>query len=49
MSVETESQERAPGQTDGSLLLEVDHLKVLFPIKAGLLIARWVRSTRSTT
>jgi oligopeptide/dipeptide ABC transporter ATP-binding protein len=42
VSVEIESQERAPRQTDGSPLLEVDHLKVLFPIKSGLLIDRKV-------
>jgi oligopeptide/dipeptide ABC transporter ATP-binding protein len=42
VSLETESQERADRQTDGSSLLEVDHLKVLFPIKSGLLIGRKV-------
>jgi oligopeptide/dipeptide ABC transporter ATP-binding protein len=44
MSVEVESQDRepAPDARGGQPLLEVEHLRVLFPIKAGAVIARTV-------
>jgi oligopeptide/dipeptide ABC transporter ATP-binding protein len=37
----TPSQE-SPAATNGDRLIEVDHLKVLFPVKAGLLVGRTV-------
>jgi oligopeptide/dipeptide ABC transporter ATP-binding protein len=42
VSVELESQADAPGGRDRSPLLEVEHLRVLFPIKSGLLVDRTV-------
>jgi oligopeptide/dipeptide ABC transporter ATP-binding protein len=42
MSVDVEAQERVPSQHDGGPLLEVDHLTVHFPLKAGLVIDRKV-------
>jgi oligopeptide/dipeptide ABC transporter ATP-binding protein len=44
VSVEVESQDRAPAPEPGNgrALLEVEHLRVLFPIKAGALVARTV-------
>jgi oligopeptide/dipeptide ABC transporter ATP-binding protein len=44
MSVDVESQEGAPAPEtgNGSALLEVEHLRVLFPIKAGAVITRTV-------
>jgi oligopeptide/dipeptide ABC transporter ATP-binding protein len=40
VSIEAELQPDAPIEKDGSPLLEVDHLKVLFPIKSGVLVDR---------
>ena len=42
MSVETESQADAPRTPDGAPLLDVEHLRVLFPVKSGAVIARTV-------
>ena len=44
MSVDVEPQPQAepPDVQDGSPLLEVEHLRVLFPVKAGAVIARKV-------
>jgi oligopeptide/dipeptide ABC transporter ATP-binding protein len=42
VSVEVESQAGAPGARNGQPLLEVEHLRVLFPVKAGAVIARTV-------
>jgi oligopeptide/dipeptide ABC transporter ATP-binding protein len=42
VSVEVESQAGSPGARNGQPLLEVEHLRVLFPIKAGALVARTV-------
>jgi oligopeptide/dipeptide ABC transporter ATP-binding protein len=42
LSVETESQGLAGPSENGGLLLEVEHLKMLFPIKAGLVVDRQV-------
>ena len=42
MSLEAELEPGAPAERDGAPLLEVDRLKVLFPIKAGVLIDRKV-------
>ncbi len=42
MSVEVEPQSDAPGSPNGAPLLEVEHLRVLFPIKSGTVIARTV-------
>jgi oligopeptide/dipeptide ABC transporter ATP-binding protein len=42
LSVEAESQGQANHTKNGELLLEVEHLKVLFPIKAGLVVDRVV-------
>ena len=44
MTVEVESQDGAPppGRRNGGSLLEVEHLRVLFPVKAGAVIARTV-------
>ena len=42
MSVEVEPQSDAPGSPNGAPLLEVEHLRVLFPIKSGAVIARTV-------
>ena len=42
MSLEAELEPGAPIERDGGPLLEVDHLKVLFPIKAGVLVDRKV-------
>ncbi len=42
MSVETEAQAGADGVRDGAPLLEVEHLRVLFPVKSGAVIARTV-------
>ncbi|HJS95740.1 MAG TPA: oligopeptide/dipeptide ABC transporter ATP-binding protein [Solirubrobacteraceae bacterium] len=44
MSVEVESQDGtpAPEAGNGGALLEVEHLRVLFPIKAGAVVARTV-------
>ncbi len=44
MSVEVESQDHvpAPDAPGGGPLLEVDHLRVLFPVKAGAVVARTV-------
>jgi len=42
MSVDVESQDGAPEVRDGSPLLEVEHLRVLFPVKAGAVVARTV-------
>ncbi len=40
MSVEAEPSSAAAAAGDGAPLLDVDHLRVLFPVKAGLLIDR---------
>jgi oligopeptide/dipeptide ABC transporter ATP-binding protein len=40
MSIEAQPQPDARIDEDGSPLLEVDHLQVLFPIKAGVLVDR---------
>jgi len=42
VDVEPQPQAEPPGVQDGAPLLEVDHLRVLFPIKAGAVIARKV-------
>jgi oligopeptide/dipeptide ABC transporter ATP-binding protein len=42
MSVETEPQSDTPGRQNGGPLLEVEHLRVLFPVKSGAVIARTV-------
>ncbi len=42
VSVEAGAQADQPGAPDGSPLLAVDHLRVLFPIKAGTVVARKV-------
>ncbi|MGN6867884.1 MAG: ABC transporter ATP-binding protein [Solirubrobacteraceae bacterium] len=44
MSVEVESQDRgsAPDARNGQPLLEVEHLRVLFPVKSGAVVARTV-------
>ncbi len=42
MTVELEPQADAPGTRGGSPLLEVDHLRVLFPIKSGLVVDRQI-------
>jgi oligopeptide/dipeptide ABC transporter ATP-binding protein len=42
MSVELEPQSDVPGRQNGGPLLEVEHLRVLFPIKSGAVIARTV-------
>ena len=42
VDVEPEPQAEPPSVQDGSPLLEVEHLQVLFPIKAGALVARKV-------
>jgi oligopeptide/dipeptide ABC transporter ATP-binding protein len=42
MSVEAEPQSDAPGQRNGGPLLEVEHLRVLFPVKSGAVVARTV-------
>jgi oligopeptide/dipeptide ABC transporter ATP-binding protein len=42
VSVETQPEPRAPITSDGVPLLEVEHLRVLFPIKSGLLVDRTV-------
>jgi oligopeptide/dipeptide ABC transporter ATP-binding protein len=42
MSVETEPQSDTPGRHNGGPLLEVEHLRVLFPVKSGAVIARTV-------
>ncbi|HET6866203.1 MAG TPA: oligopeptide/dipeptide ABC transporter ATP-binding protein [Solirubrobacteraceae bacterium] len=42
MSVESEPQSDAPASRNGAPLLEVEHLRVLFPIKSGAVIARTV-------
>ncbi|MBV9804481.1 MAG: ATP-binding cassette domain-containing protein [Solirubrobacterales bacterium] len=42
MSVETESQAGAPDAHDERPLLEVKHLRVLFPVKSGAVVARTV-------
>ena len=42
MSVEVEPQPDAPGSPNGAPLLEIEHLRVLFPIKSGAVIARTV-------
>jgi oligopeptide/dipeptide ABC transporter ATP-binding protein len=44
MSVDVESEDRvpAPAERSGAPLLEVEHLRVLFPVKSGAVIARTV-------
>jgi oligopeptide/dipeptide ABC transporter ATP-binding protein len=42
MSVELERQSDAPRQQSGAPLMEVEHLRVLFPVKSGAVIARTV-------
>jgi peptide/nickel transport system ATP-binding protein len=42
VSVEVESQSDAPRANNGPELLEVEHLRVLFPVKSGTVIARTV-------
>ncbi len=42
MSATTPSAEATPPSANGQALLEVEHLRVLFPIKAGLIIDRQV-------
>jgi oligopeptide/dipeptide ABC transporter ATP-binding protein len=42
VSVEVESEAGAPRSDNGHDLLEVEHLRVLFPVKSGTLIARTV-------
>jgi peptide/nickel transport system ATP-binding protein len=42
VSVDAEEQHETTPTTNGSALLEVEHLKVLFPIKAGLVVDRQV-------
>jgi oligopeptide/dipeptide ABC transporter ATP-binding protein len=42
VSVETESREDAPRAPNGAPLLQVEHLRVLFPVKSGAVIARTV-------
>ncbi len=42
MSVELGSRSEAPGTRESSALLEVEHLRVLFPVKSGTVIARTV-------
>jgi oligopeptide/dipeptide ABC transporter ATP-binding protein len=42
VSVEVEPQADAPVARDGQPLLEVDHVRVLFPVKSGAVIARTV-------
>jgi oligopeptide/dipeptide ABC transporter ATP-binding protein len=42
MSVEAEPQSGASGAQNGASLLEVEHLRVLFPVKSGAVIARTV-------
>ena len=42
VDIESESQPEPPEARNGGPLLEVEHLRVLFPIKAGALIARKV-------
>jgi oligopeptide/dipeptide ABC transporter ATP-binding protein len=42
MSVELEPQPGAPDRQNGAALLEVEHLRVLFPVKSGAVIARTV-------
>jgi oligopeptide/dipeptide ABC transporter ATP-binding protein len=42
MSVEVEPPSDAPGSQNGAPLLEVEHLRVLFPVKSGTVIARTV-------
>jgi oligopeptide/dipeptide ABC transporter ATP-binding protein len=42
VSVEVESQADAPRAPDAAPLLEVEHLRVLFPVKSGAVIARTV-------
>ena len=40
MSVDAGAQPAVPPASNGSDLLEIDHLRVLFPIKAGLIVDR---------
>jgi oligopeptide/dipeptide ABC transporter ATP-binding protein len=42
LSVETQSSGLAPQTGNGGPLLEVDHLKMLFPVKAGLIVDRQI-------
>ena len=42
MSVEVEPQADAPGARDGAPLLEVEHVRVLFPVKSGAVIRRTI-------
>ena len=42
MSVEVEPREDGPRAPDGVPLLQVEHLRVLFPVKSGAVIARTV-------
>jgi oligopeptide/dipeptide ABC transporter ATP-binding protein len=42
MSVELEPQSDVPDRQNGTPLLEVEHLQVLFPVKSGAVIARTV-------
>ncbi len=42
MSVEAEPREDAPRTPDGTPLLQVEHLRVLFPVKSGAVIARTI-------
>jgi oligopeptide/dipeptide ABC transporter ATP-binding protein len=42
VSVEVESKDGAPRAPDGAPLLQVEHLRVLFPVKSGAVIARTV-------
>jgi len=42
VSAEAESQADTPRAPDGAPLLEVEHLRVLFPVKSGAVVARTV-------
>jgi oligopeptide/dipeptide ABC transporter ATP-binding protein len=42
LSVDAASQPETPAPANGAALLEVEHLKVMFPIKAGLVVDRQV-------
>jgi oligopeptide/dipeptide ABC transporter ATP-binding protein len=42
VSVEASSQQRSSNGRDGTPLLDVEHLRILFPIKSGLIVDRQV-------
>jgi oligopeptide/dipeptide ABC transporter ATP-binding protein len=42
VSVEVEPQADAPGARDGAPLLDVEHVRVLFPVKSGTVIRRTI-------